>query len=578
LQSFLHRDVVTHVAATRTDFFVTASADGHLKFWKRTVDGVEFVKHYRSHPGPVLCLAVSADGEHLVTCGGERVAKVFDVAGFDMMNMLNLEFVPGAAEWCHARGEAVLRLAISDAGSGAVAVFDAREAAAGARAAVPLLHLPALHAAPVRIMRFNPAHRCVLSGDARGVLELWEPGAGTFPAAEVAYRFKAETDLYCHATAKTAPQALAFSPDGAQFATFSLDRRVRVCRFATGKLRCVLDESLAAAAEAQRTGPPALRLEDVDFGRRMALERELDRAWAGGAEHAPPPSLAFDESGHFLLFPTHAGVKVVNLHAGRCVRVLGRLENERFLSLALAQGPPARDRRGRATLVEVERRDRDAPVAVIEPVLLGASAFKRHRVYFFSRREPADTEDAAVGRDVFNERPVGDELAASLAAAGPVRSLPAAATIHTSLGDICLRLFPDECPRTVENWVTLARQGYYDGLLVHRVMKGFMIQTGDPLGDGTGGLSCWGGEFEDEFRRDLRHDRPYTLSMANAGPGTNASQFFITTVATPWLDNKHTVFGRVTKGADVVHLIERVKTDRHDKPLEDIKMLSISLQ
>ena len=104
-----------------------------------------------------------------------------------------------------------------------------------------------------------------------------------------------------------------------------------------------------------------------------------------------------------------------------------------------------------------------------------------------------------------------------------------------------------------------------------------MIQTGDPLGDGTGGESIWGGEFEDEIRRDLRHDRPFTVSMANAGPNTNGSQFFITTVPTPWLDNKHTVFGRVVGGMEVVMAIEGVKTDELDRPLSEVKMLSIDV-
>ena len=104
-----------------------------------------------------------------------------------------------------------------------------------------------------------------------------------------------------------------------------------------------------------------------------------------------------------------------------------------------------------------------------------------------------------------------------------------------------------------------------------------MIQTGDPLGDGTGGESLWGGEFEDEIVKELRHDRPYTLSMANAGKNTNGSQFFITTVATPWLDDKHTVFGRATSGLDVIHKIENAHIDKRDKPKEDIQIFSISL-
>ena len=143
------------------------------------------------------------------------------------------------------------------------------------------------------------------------------------------------------------------------------------------------------------------------------------------------------------------------------------------------------------------------------------------------------------------------------------------------MGDIHLRLFPSAAPRTVENFVTHARQGYYNNTIFHRVIRKFMIQGGDPQGDGTGGESIWGGEFADEFS-SLRHDKPYTLSMANAGPNTNGSQFFITTEKTPWLDNKHTVFGRAVQGLDVVHKIENVKTFK-EKPEVDVKIVSISI-
>lgn len=123
------------------------------------------------------------------------------------------------------------------------------------------------------------------------------------------------------------------------------------------------------------------------------------------------------------------------------------------------------------------------------------------------------------------------------------------AILHTDLGDIKVRLFADLVPTTVNNFVFLSREGFYNGTIFHRVIKDFMAQGGDPTGTGRGGP---GYQFRDEFNAKLRHDKPGVLSMANAGPNTNGSQFFITFVPTPWLDNKHTVFGEVTEGMDVV--------------------------
>lgn len=123
------------------------------------------------------------------------------------------------------------------------------------------------------------------------------------------------------------------------------------------------------------------------------------------------------------------------------------------------------------------------------------------------------------------------------------------ATFETEKGDIVVKLFADRTPRTVNNFVFLSRQGFYDGTIFHRVIKDFMAQGGDPTGTGTGGP---GYRFADEFHPALKHSKPGILSMANAGPGTNGSQFFLTHVATPWLDNKHSVFGEVIKGLDVL--------------------------
>lgn len=178
-------------------------------------------------------------------------------------------------------------------------------------------------------------------------------------------------------------------------------------------------------------------------------------------------------------------------------------------------------------------------------------------------------------------------------------------TVHTNQGDFTLELFPEVAPKTVENFVTHAKNGYYDGVIFHRVIEDFMIQGGDPTGTGMGGESIYGRTFEDEFSREA-FNLYGALSMANAGPNTNGSQFFIVTAkqvpaqmlkqlkdggwpeeiveeyakvgGTPWLDHRHTVFGRVIEGMDVVLKIEGVKRNAQDRPLEDVVIESMDVK
>lgn len=177
------------------------------------------------------------------------------------------------------------------------------------------------------------------------------------------------------------------------------------------------------------------------------------------------------------------------------------------------------------------------------------------------------------------------------------------ATIKTNHGEIVIQLFPEQAPKTVENFVGLAKKGYYDGVIFHRVINDFMIQGGDPTGTGMGGESIWGAPFEDEFSNELFNIRG-ALSMANAGPATNGSQFFIVqnqnvpaqmagqmeaagypkeiiaayeNGGTPWLDHRHTVFGQVTSGMDVVDEIAAVERDMADKPKEDVVIETVEI-
>jgi peptidyl-prolyl cis-trans isomerase A (cyclophilin A) len=163
------------------------------------------------------------------------------------------------------------------------------------------------------------------------------------------------------------------------------------------------------------------------------------------------------------------------------------------------------------------------------------------------------------------------------------------ATLQTNKGQIVVRLFPDHAPKTVRNFTELAEgtrewtdprshkkttARLYNGTVFHRVIPDFMIQGGDPLGNGRGGP---GYTFADEIHPELVFDRPHLLAMANAGPGTNGSQFFITVAPTPWLNRKHTIFGEVTQGTEIVDMISRVKTGAADRPVEDVVLESVTV-
>lgn len=147
------------------------------------------------------------------------------------------------------------------------------------------------------------------------------------------------------------------------------------------------------------------------------------------------------------------------------------------------------------------------------------------------------------------------------------------ARMETDKGTMVIELFADKTPKTVNNFVFLSREGFYDGIIFHRVIKDFMAQGGDPTGTGTGGP---GYKFADEFHPSLKHDKAGRLSMANAGPGTNGSQFFITHVPTPWLDNKHSIFGQVVEGMDVLMAIPPRDPMKSDAPAVKIIKVTIS--
>jgi peptidyl-prolyl cis-trans isomerase-like 1 len=155
---------------------------------------------------------------------------------------------------------------------------------------------------------------------------------------------------------------------------------------------------------------------------------------------------------------------------------------------------------------------------------------------------------------------------------------PPFVALETSLGEIVIELYWNHTPKTCRNFAELARRGYYDNTVFHRIIPDFMVQGGDPTGTGRGGISIYGKTFEDELHPDLKHTGAGIISMANAGPNTNGSQFFLTLAPTPHLDQKHTIFGRVYDGISVLNKMGRVITDANDRPRDDVKIKKASIK
>lgn len=559
----MHREQLYDCTFTpHTDFLITSSIDGFVKFWKKIADGVEFVKEYKAHEGDIKGTTISADGRNFATVGSDKTIKLFDVANFDLLAMLTPETVPKAICYVHGGpGSSLPLLAVSSEIDGRIWIYDGR-----GEDTKPLHTIEHMHRSPVHLMAFNSGFGCVISADEGGMIEYWQP-FGSYDKPDNVFERKSMTSLFEFKKAKSVPCCITVSPSGHQFVTYSFpDRKLRVFDFASGKLYRTYDESIETMTDMQQAGTLAKEpLDAIEFGRRIAVERELEN-----------PSLRtrinvlFDESGHFIMYGSILGIKVINTLANRLVKLYGRDESFRPLHLALYQGQP--EKKG---LVTVQMAASDNPLlaeAEARDSLLVATGSGKVRFYMFTNDNDASKSD----RDIHNEKPkvVGGAKKAEEQARDA--RIANAATIHTTMGDISIRLYPQYAPNAVENFTVHAKNNYYNGIIFHRVIRKFMIQTGDPLGDGTGGDSIWNKNFADEFTPELRHDKPYMVSMANAGPGTNASQFFITTERTPWLDDKHTIFGRCVKGMDVVHMIENTRVFK-EKPVDDIKIVNIDV-
>jgi peptidylprolyl isomerase domain and WD repeat-containing protein 1 len=519
--SFMHRSTVTHVVTSvKHGYVITACTDGVVKFWKRTsttapeeptpgapaankdpnTPCLEFVKSFTAHVGPVVALCIDPTNDAVASIGKDGLIKLYDVSTFDATAMVKTSQAFGLAACFLQDASKDLLLAIADAENGDIHIYSTTT--------LSLIQSLSLHSKTVTGLAYNSDHKCCVSADEQGIFEVWDCTSGskeghtvgatcTRAKNQLEYASKLDTDLY--ALAKHNTYALSLSMSTNYFVVYGADHKVRVFELSTGKIAVRYDERL----EMYSSKFANYGMDSIEYGKRAATEREI-------ADQIRLPShlVQLDPSERYLFIATMVGIKLIDWKKNKVIKIIGKADASqlRFRAFCLCLGDAKLNQQ-----MELARSS-GSSIAMgdmkrAEDSLVVALGYQQRRFFVFSHTDPLKDEDnnENIARDIWNEAPTAqDRLLGSEGGnqrGSSQASSFAKAILRTTMGDIHIKLF-QEVPKTLENFCGHSRAGYYDNVIFHRVIQGFMLQTGDPLGDGTGGESIWGGEFEDEFDRE----------------------------------------------------------------------------
>lgn len=562
-RSYMHQDCVQFVSVSpQYNFFISMSVDGVIKFWHRdsTTAGnseLEFVKKIPTKFGAFTSFSVSYDGKYIATGFKHGKVCIFDISSFDLVNEFDYK-CPDSVIVCffHDPGVPNYLLGVTFSENTDILIVDILHPVnENHPIPEPLKTFSRKNSKPITTMNFLESTKCAISVDEDGVIEFWDYSVGS---PKFDYESVFDTDLFYLVDKQLKAISIAVSRQNEYFAICCSDWSVLIYDIHSGKIVLTIPDdmpsSLPIIKKSESTDDPEkinsgenkvelYGLQQDDYDSRVLIERQY-------RESNSFFCVDFDDTGHIVCFPSMFGLKFFSIQTGNILRMIGKSEkSDRFNSVSLLQNDTTNE----------------MPMAIL-------TSFDKHRIYLFTTKPPESSK-----RDVQNEKSA-EKVSKSIRVkkVAPTK-LPTIATLHTTMGSIKFEMYPEECPLTVENFVTHAKRGYFDNIKIHRVVRDFCIQTGDPTGTGIGGESVWGKKFEDEILKDGHtFDEPGMVGMANSGPNTNASQFFLTTQSAPHLNGYHTCWGKVIDGMDILKQIELVPVDLHNHPITEIKLASVT--
>lgn len=507
-------EITVLTKALNDSLVITGDFNGNLKFWK-VIDGdsLTMLKTYKSHKNEVKQLILNPDESKLLSVGRDDNKVV-------IFDLASIDLIHSIKLSFVPNTTTPYTTCWFQEDKVLFSEFETNNLVyVLLDDDSTVLELPKIHKFPILYIGYHRNNNFFISIDSKSMIEIWDPNTNNLPKS-VLFKLKSQTDLFDIVKNKQKVNGFCISSDFKSFATLSSSSNlIRIFDSHTGKIIMKLS---------------------------LPINNEENKI------------IYFTKNDKLLIVPSES-LNLIDIRNGEVLKSYGNydvklLQLEFNSSILLDKINP---KVARAEMMKSKKTSIHKPLLVL-------IASKGNKLFVFG-----NSETELDSRDF--------DLVSKSSKQLKYDSRVTNAVLHTTFGDIKIMLFNKLAPKTVENFVKLAEKNYYNNVIFHRVIKKFMIQTGDPLGTGTGGESIWGGHFNDEFNMLLTHSKPFMVSMANAGPNTNGSQFFITTEPANYLDNKHTIFGEVIQGFDVVKAIESVKTDKTDKPIDQIAILSITL-